>query len=251
MPGLPGRRPRQAGRPRALVPRATRSRWPPPPLPVRARDQHEVPPAGQGLLELFEGRPQPALDAVSLHRAADLSRDSESEARFLFRLVGTQERIQDEVARRHRPAPAVDSVEIPRAREAGAALHAPRGLRLRRKGACVPWHGDASESRGLPGSASLRGTRAGASSGGRSVERFASRIRPKEEAAPGDRSQYREGPEPSVKNVFGVSTIHSLERACGATKGRVIHIVEMNVDNWRLPANQPFFRENSRPRRPL
>ncbi len=133
--------------------------------------------------KLVEGGPEAALDPVSLHGAADLSGDGEAETRFLFRLVGPREGVEDEVARRHATGPSGRPRRSPASGRDGCDASRAAGQGLRPRGACGPWRGGASESPGRPGSASGPGIHGAASSGGRSVERFASRDLGKEEVA--------------------------------------------------------------------
>ena len=82
------------------------------------------------------------LDPVSNHRVPDLARDSEPKARVAVALFAV-EPVERQKACRHRPAAAVDMVEVARASEAIPALHrlqaercfrplARRRLRIRR-----------------------------------------------------------------------------------------------------------------------
>src|SRR5262249_29023062 len=100
-------------------------------------DQHVVlvlPQAGQPVAEELA---QASLHLVPGHRGTDRLRDGQSDAGTLAPVLA-REPVKDEVARRNRPAVPVDGVEVPRAREAMAALHARRPARSGRQALAAP-----------------------------------------------------------------------------------------------------------------
>ena len=95
-------------------------------LPERGpRDQDVVAAGGNRAEPLAPRLAQAPLDPVPLHRRAGALRHGDPEPRLP--LVVAREPVQDEKARRDRPAVAVDRVEIAGAGEAIAALHRGRG----------------------------------------------------------------------------------------------------------------------------
>ena len=107
--------------PRPRVRRASRRRGSPPPRQGRPRDEHVVAAGGDPLEPRAPGLAQPPLDAVPVDRAARPLRHGDPQPRLA--VVVAREPVEDEEARRDRAAVAVDRVEVPRAREAVAALH--------------------------------------------------------------------------------------------------------------------------------
>src|SRR5262249_41715112 len=97
----------------------------------------EVRVRGQPLEPRTPDLAQLALDPVPDDRSADLLRDRDPEPRGVPVLA--RERVQDEEARRDRPALPVDRVEVPGARETVAPLHE----RARPSGAYGRWRGGA------------------------------------------------------------------------------------------------------------
>src|SRR6187551_414600 len=106
-----------------------------------SRDEHVV--VARRGRQVLPGLAQPALRLVTDHRAADLLRHGDAEARTVLVTVLTLEPVEHEIAGRDRASVAVDGVEIPRAGEPMAALH---DLALRRTAASGPSRGGVSGS---------------------------------------------------------------------------------------------------------
>src|SRR5439155_23806943 len=84
-----------------------------------------------------EDLPQLALHPVPDDRGPDGLRHREPEPRaFSYRFIVPREPVEDQETSRDRPALPVDGVEVARAREAMAAVHAPEATR---RGASGPW----------------------------------------------------------------------------------------------------------------
>src|SRR5262249_43733990 len=125
----------------------------------RPRDQ-DVVAAGRHALQPFAPPlAQPPLHAVPLDGRAVPLRHGDAEPRIAVVVPG--EPVEDEEARRDRPAVPVDGVEIAGAGESVTALHE-RGP-LRRRDASGPWRGGASGSSGLHAWTCGLGSRASAS----------------------------------------------------------------------------------------
>ena len=220
---------------------------------TRPRHEHVVATRADGAAEVVEGEAKPSLQAVAGNRPAHLAGNRETEARLVLKEVLfplAWKRVEDEVARRDRPPPAIDGVEVPRAGEAVPTLH--RGLR--RIGAFGPWRGGASGSRGRPASACAREIRAAACVGARSAGRFASRVSDGLWAVPAAalRRQSR-GDVPAPRRAVGPAggpvpedtncAVRNPQPRSGSpcAIGEDVHIVEMPVDNHKCPAIRRFF----------
>ena len=86
----------------------------------------------QTVRHFLERSSKPALQPVALDRSAELARDREAKPGALVPRILAREVIEDEKARRRRPAVPVDGVEIARAREPVTPFHHLRAQAERR-----------------------------------------------------------------------------------------------------------------------